>query len=340
MASRSRHLIDPEILPLLDVFPHIAFSLDALPQIRARFGTPGGGAATLPAHPGIARMERRVPGPDGAPAVRVVVYLPPAAPRPLPALLWVHGGGYVLGSAADDDATLAHIVAAIGCAAVSVDYRLAPETPFPGAVEDCYAALVWLHAHAAELEVDAGRLAIGGASSGGGLAAALALLTRDRGVVPLAFQWLIYPMLDDRTGATSDSHPYAGEFVWTPAHNRFAWAALLGREPGGADVSPYAAAARAASLAGLPPAFISVGALDLFVEENIEYARRLIRDGVPTELHVYPGAFHSFNAMSAARVARAHARDSLDGLRRALHPRPATPPPTPDPTMPAHGPEA
>ena len=128
-------------------------------------------------------------------------------------------------------------------------------------------------------------------------------------------------MLDDRTGTSSAPHPHAGEFVWTPEHNRFGWTALLGEPPGGPDVSPYAAPARATDLSGLPPAFISVGALDLFVEEDMEYARRLIRAGVPTELHVFPGAFHAFDIVPNARTALVARNRSRAALRGALHPR-------------------
>ncbi len=317
----TKHLVDPEIVAMLDQFPKVQFTSDTLPQVRADFAALDAQAASgLPAFPDIEVTERHVPGPQGAPDVRVLVYLPASAPRPLPALLWIHGGGYVVGSADQDDAQVKGMVAHVGCAAVSVDYRLAPETPFPGPVEDCYAALTWLYAHATELGVDASRIAIGGASAGGGLAAGLGLLTRDRGKVPLVFQLLIYPMLDDRTVSTADPHPYTGEFLWTPEANRFGWTSLLGQEPGSAGVSPYAAAARAARLAGLPPTYLGVGALDLFLEEDLEYARRLMREGVPTELHVYPGAFHGFNMMAESRVAQAHDRDSMGALQRALHP--------------------
>src|SRR5262249_39769655 len=159
-------------------------------------------------------------------------------------------------------------------------------TPFPGNVEDCYAALAWMAGEAAALGVDAARIGVMGESAGGGLAAALALLARDRGEHRLAFQHLIYPMIDDCTCTAAEPHPSTAEFIGTPASNRFGWTSLLGTEPGGADVSPYAAAARATDLAGLPPAYIATGALDLFLEENLEYARRLIRAGVPVELHV------------------------------------------------------
>ena len=199
-----------------------------------------------------------------------------------------------------NDGSNRSLAAELDCVVVSVDYRLAPETRFPGAVEDAYAALTWLHAEAETLRVDRGRIAIGGESAGGGHAAALAIYARDRGEIPILFQSLDSPMLDDRTGATSEPHPYCGEFVWPPANNRYGWKALLGIEPGGPDTPYGAAPARVADLAGLPPAFILVGALDLFLEEDLEYARRLIRAGVPAELHVLPGAFHGFGAAGPA----------------------------------------
>lgn len=261
-----------------------------------------------------------ISGPDRSPPLRVLCYRPTAVKGLLPAVLHIHGGGYVLGSADMMDAANRALAVELQCAVFSVDYRLAPETPHPGPVEDCYAALKWLDGNAAALQVDASRIGVKGESAGGGLAAAVALLSRDRGEVRLAFQHLIYPMIDDRTGSSPDSHRFVGEYVWTPSHNRFGWSCLLGTAPGGADVSPYAAAAHAEDLTDLPRTFISVGALDLFLEEDLDYARRLTRAGVPVELHLYPGAFHGFDmAPQTARVAKAAARDSQDALRRALH---------------------
>jgi len=316
----TRHLVDPELAPLLEQFPAARFTPETLPQIRTMMAERSDQMrALLPAFPDIDVRERHIPGPAGAPDVRVLVYLPKNVPGPLPALLWIHGGGYVLGGADQDDPQVKNIVAQVGCAAVSVDYRLAPETPHPGPVEDCYAALTWLHAQAHDLGIDPGRIAIGGASAGGGLAAALGLLARDRNAVPLAYQLLIYPMLDDRTVVAAAPHPHTGEFIWTRDANRFGWAAYLGQEPGGTGVSPYAAAARAERLAALPPTYLCAGALDLFLEEDLEYARRLVRVGVPTELHVYPGAYHGFDLGAAvARVSRAAVRDYTEALRRAL----------------------
>lgn len=315
----TRHLVDPELIPMLDVFPSLVLNDESLLQTRAMLETMNVQApADLPEFPDVSVSERRVPGPEGAPDVRVLVYLPRNVAAPLSALLWIHGGGYVLGKAEQADLQAKSIASEIGCAVVSVDYRLAPEVPHPGPVEDCYAALKWLQASAGELGVDTTRLAVGGDSAGGGLTAALALLTRDRGEVPLVFQLLIYPMLDDRSVTTTDPHPYTGEYIWTAESNRFGWTALLGQEPGGPDVSPYAAAARAEKLEGLPATFIGVGTLDLFLEEDLEYARRLIRAGVPTELHVYPGAFHGFPMAAHAQVAQMFEQDQLNALKRAL----------------------
>ncbi|WP_201389188.1 alpha/beta hydrolase [Ktedonobacter sp. SOSP1-52] len=313
----TRHLVDPELVALLDQIPATVLTDETLRQIRAMSSRT---SADLPQFSALSVSERFIPSLEGAPDVRVLVYLPTSIQGPPPALLWLHGGGYIMGSADAEDLTVKSIVSALGCAAISVDYRLAPETPHPGPVEDCYAALKWLSTHVDELGIDPNRIAVGGSSAGGGLAAALALLARDRGEVPLAFQFLLAPMLDDRTCTLANPHPYTGEFIWTPEANRFGWSSLLGQEPGGPDVSPYAAAARAEHLEGLPATFLYVGALDLFLEEDLEYARRLMRAGVPTELHVYPGAYHGFRMVADAQVTQAAARDLLTALKRAFDP--------------------
>lgn len=310
--SGSLHLVDPALRPLLDVWPTVTLTDANLAELRAR---------RLPL-PEIDRagtmLERRaVPGPTGAPDIALHIYTPDDAALPLGCIYHIHGGGYVGGAAKELEAFHRPLARKLGCAIVSVDYRLAPETVFPGAIEDCYAGLSWAFAHAAELGIDTSRIGVMGESAGGGLAAALALLARDRGEFRLAFQHLIYPMLDDRTCARPP-HPYAGEFIWHPRNNAFGWRALLGREPGSDDVSPYAAAARAEDLSGLPPAYIMTGALDLFVDEDIDYAQRLIRAGVPTELHVFPGGFHGFDMMPGAAVAEAARAASVAALERFL----------------------
>lgn len=313
----SRHLVDPQLLPLLETLPPFELSEAVLPMMRSR---PARFAARAEDVARTTLERRRIAGPKDAPEVEVLVYRPKDAEGALPAILHIHGGGYVAGAAADNEAVHRPLAADLGCVIVSVEYRLAPETPFPGPVEDCYAALAWICRNAAELGVDVARLGVMGESAGGGLAAALALLARDRSEYALAFQHLIYPMIDDRTCAAADPHPYAGEFVWTPQANRFGWRSLLGREPGGEGVSPYAAAARAERLEGLPPAYIATGSLDLFLEEDLAYAQRLLRAGVPVELHVYPGAFHGFQWAAEAQVSQTAARDSRAALARALRP--------------------
>jgi acetyl esterase/lipase len=268
---------------------------------------------------GVNTVDRRVPGPVGAPEVFVRIYQPTDRPDTLPALLWIHGGGYVLGSVERDDLLAKHLARVGQCVVASVEYRLAPEHPFPAPVEDCYAALKWLSAQSTELGVNKARIAIGGASAGSGLAAGLAVLTRDRAEVEVAFQLLIYPMIEDRNIAPA-SATVPDTFVWTRENNLMGWRAYLGREPGGTDVSPYAAAARATDLRGLPPAYIPVGDLDLFLDENMTYAQRLLAAGVPTELHVYPGAFHGFNGfVPNAEISRRFNTERDNVLKRMLH---------------------
>ena len=311
--SASRHLVDPELAPLLELFPTTNLSHEVLAEARAR-------RLDFPVDPeadAAVDLERRtIPGPGGD--IEVFCLRPKAVSARLPCVLHVHGGGYVMGSAESMAPLRKPLVQALGCVLVSVEYRLAPETRAPGAVEDCYAALAWLNANPGEFGVDAAKLGVMGESAGGGLAAALALYARDRAEYRLAFQHLIYPMLDDRTSVRPDPDPHAGEFIWPHHNNLFGWRALLGVEPGSEGVSHYAAPARAENLAGLPPTFISTGALDLFVDEDIDYARRLIKAGVPTELHVYPGAFHAFDFVPTAEIAVRARRDSRDALAKAL----------------------
>jgi acetyl esterase/lipase len=312
----SRHLVDSEIIPLIEQMPGFALDKQRLVETRAAMAAmrppPG------PPAEDVKVWEERIPGRDGAPDVRLVITAPKASGSGRPGILHVHGGGYVMGTAemtADSDAAYARN---FGAVCVSVDYRLAPETPHPGPVEDCYAGLAWLHRNAAALGVDPNNIAVTGESAGGGLAAALVLLARDRKEVPVAFQHLVFPMLDDRTVTHPDPSPYHGEFVWTRENNHFGWSSLLGAEPGSPGISPYAAPARAESLEGLPPTFMICGALDLFLEEDMEYARRLIRAGVPTEFHIYAGAPHAFMFVPDADISKTFARDSMAALKRAL----------------------
>ncbi len=318
MAGNTRQLVDPGLLPLLDQVPPLTLSREILPLLRQSFGSRVAIIEDEATVAGVETSQRTVSGRDGDPDVAIVVHRPRERSRPSGAILHIHGGGYITGDALSMAPSHRAMAFALGCVIVSVDYRLAPETVAPGSVEDCYAGLSWLISEADALGVDRGRIGVMGESAGGGLAAALALLARDRGEHRLAFQHLIYPMIDDRTCTTAEPNPHVGEFIWTPESNRFGWASLIGAEPGGADVSPYVAASRATDLAGLPPTYIAVGALDLFVDEDIDYARRLIRVGVPTELHVYPGAFHGFHFDREAAVTLKANADSFAALAKAL----------------------
>ena len=244
--------------------------------------------------PPMARVEDLlIPMRDGQSIkARLFAPYPKSHASPIPTLVYFHGGGFTIGSIQTHN-VLCRELARIGqCAVISVDYRLAPEYPYPTPLEDCYAGLAWVHQNAESLGIDATRIGIGGASAGAGLAAGLALLARDRGDLSVAFQLLIYPMIDDRqiTVSSTWSDP-----IWSPAANTFGWTAYLGDKKGTSDVEPYAAPARATDLSGLPPTLISVGALDGFSDEDIDYAVRLRHAGVAVELHVYPGAPHGFD---------------------------------------------
>jgi len=266
-------------------------------------------------------VERTIPGAKGAPDVRIYVVNGGAGGAPRPAILQIHGGGFILGDARSAIRGCQDLASALDCVVVTVDYRLAPETRFPGSLEDNYAGLKWLYGHAEELGVDRSRIAVMGESAGGGHAAMLAIAARDRGEIPLVFQALIYPMLDDRTGSTRKVPPYLGALIWKPDDNRFGWTALMG-VPAGSRTVPYGAVpARIENLKGLPPAFIGVGSIDLFVDEDIDYARRLIDAGVPAELNVVPGAFHGFDVAAAkAPIVKQFNAAAIAALARAFKP--------------------
>ena len=243
-----------------------------------------------------------------------------ASGGPRAAIVHIHGGGFITGDAKSAIRSLQETALALNCVIVTVDYRLAPETRFPGSLEDNYAALKWLYANASELGVDRNRIAVMGESAGGGHAAMLAIAARDRGEVPLIYQALIYPMLDDRTGSTRKMPPYMGMVIWSADDNRYGWTSLLG-VPAGSRKVPYGSVpARVENLNGLPPAFIGVGSIDLFADEDVEYARRLLNAGISTELHVVPGAFHAFDIMPGGRVSSQFRDALMNALQEALNP--------------------
>ena len=307
-------LMDPEIAEALKNLPMMdGFAFDQLPAMRAARAE----QMKLMQAQLSDRVERRdytVPGPAGSPDVTFRFHRPKDATGDLPCVYFMHGGGYVFGTYAMDDLRFDRWCQELNCAGISVEYRLAPETPYPGPLEDCYAGLKWAYEHASELGIDRARFGIGGASAGGGLAAGLALLARDRREVPLAFQLLIYPMIDDQRTNASSSWEVP---IWSPRSNEAGWRAYLGSLNGTDDVPAYAAASRAGDVSGLPPAYVMVGALDGFLDEDVEYAMRMTHASVPVELHVYPGGPHGFDGLlpgtALARRARA---DIEDWLRR------------------------
>jgi len=315
-------LLDEEHLPVFRAIPARAIDptdvAGTVAAIRAAGAARTAAAPPVTIPPEIAIEDRKVPGPAGAPDVRVRLYRPAAARTGGAALYWIHGGGMIAGSVEQSDAYCARVALETGALVASVDYRLAPEHPYPAPLEDCYAGLAWLAGAAGELAIDASRIAIGGGSAGAGLAAGLALLARDRGGPAIGYQHLVYPMLDDRN-VTRSSHAIVDTRVWCRDTNAVGWNAYLGGRAGAAGVEPYAAPARATELAGLPPAYICVGTLDLFLDEDIAYAQALLAAGVPVELHVYPGAFHgSVNTVPDSALSRRWRDDESGALARVL----------------------
>ncbi|UOY01770.1 alpha/beta hydrolase [Blastococcus sp. PRF04-17] len=307
--------LDPEVAAVLDAVPSL--DLADIPRARVeRERLAAAGRARWTPSGRVHTADVMVPGFAGDPPVRVRVHRPTARSTGA-VLLWVHGGGHVLGSADQDDPLLDRLVARTGCVALAVDWRRAPEHPYPAALHDCYAVLAAVAAGIPGVDGDPGRVVVGGASSGGGVAAGLALLARDRGEYGLAGQLLIYPMLDDRE-LTVSSRTVTDHRVWNHVSNRIGWAAYLGGLTAD-DVPAYAAPARAADVSRLPPTWIATAELDLFRDEDIGYAARLYEAGVPTELHVYPGAVHGFDLFAPeAGVSRRFVRDRDEAADRLL----------------------
>jgi len=298
----TRHLVDREIAPIIDLFPRVDLASAPIADIRARAAQ---AYAILPP-PVISPEEVEIPSVHGGPAIAVFLFRPAEARPGTGAILHIHGGGMVMGSVRQTPAVPATLAAATGVPVVSVEYRLAPEHPFPAPQEDCHSAMVWLAGQASTLGFDAGKIVVAGESAGGGLAAALAIMARDLGGPAIAGQMLTYPMLDHRTG--SDACPYAnprtGEFIWTRESNRFGWKALQGDYRAEDARRGWFSPSLADDLSNLPSAYIATGSLDLFFDENLDYARRLVAAGVPVDLHSYAGAIHAFNAIPDAALSQ------------------------------------
>lgn len=257
-------------------------------------------------------------GQDDQPKLRLRIYKPKSIAAPTPVLIWLHGGGYVMGKPEMDDRSCAAYVRELGISIVSVDYRYAPKHPFPAGLEDSYSALEWVAAHPQQLGVDAKRIAIGGVSAGGGLAAALAQLAHDRQEIKPVFQLLVYPMLDDRTVLRTEIDD-SNNVTWSQKSNRFGWESYLGRECGAEGVPAYSVPARREDLTGLPQAWIGVGTLDIFHDEDVAYAQRLMESGIECEMIIVPGAFHGFDVFDPQLpIVQAFRKSQVSALKKSL----------------------
>jgi len=310
----SEPYFDPEVRAALETSPRLGtVDADSIDKVRANRLLLN---EQVPLSAVVERTNITVPGPPGGADIRLRVHKRVGLEGPQPCLYWIHGGGFVLGAPEQDDLRFDRWCARHDMIGIGVQYRLAPEDPYPAGLDDCYAGLKWVKEHGQDLGVDIDHVGIGGPSGGGGLAAGLGLMVRDRAEMDIDYQMLIYPMIDDtRSGVTAGWDVP----IWDRDSNTYGWSSYLGDKFGTDDVSPYAAAARATELSGLPSTYIMVGSLDAFADEDIDYATRLNHAGVPVELHLYPGAPHGFEGFAPdAAVSRQARRDINDWLARML----------------------
>lgn len=311
------YAFDPELIPLLEFLPPV--SMDDPASARAAFSEMSKQMNAELDTSGVVIVDRQIPGPEGAPDVAIRCYSPEGLNKAVPGLLFMHGGGFVLGNLDSEHASCITICRSLGIVVVSVDYRLSPETAYPGALHDCYAALEWLANSAAKLQVDPTRIAVFGQSAGGCLAAALTLLSRDQQGPAICFQYLGIPVLDDRMNSNS-MRKFTDTPIWDRHKSEQSWAYYLGEQykAGDPEVPAYAAPARATDLSGLPPAYVSTMEFDPLRDEGINYACRLLEAGISTEIHSYPGTFHGSSAFSHVAISQREAADTLAVLARGL----------------------
>jgi len=298
--------IDPELLPALDNFPALDLNRENIAKIRELL-------SSQPKPPSAVEVRsEKVSIASGDAEIDIYIYKSSGRDNQ-PGVLWIHGGGYLIGSAEDERARV--IADHCDCTVVSVEYRLAPEHPFPAGPNDCYAALRWMVSNAENLGIDVDNIVIGGASAGSGMAAGVALMNRDQDNIPLRLQLLLYPMIDNLHA--TDSGQFENHPVWKQQTSFNAWEMYLDGAPG-EDASPYAAASRAEDLSGLPPTYICVGSEDLFRDEDIAYAQRLMAADVPTELSVFPGVYHAAESfVPEAKVSQRLTQSFLRALKDA-----------------------
>jgi acetyl esterase len=311
---------DPELMPMLDLLPDASLDISDPAQARIGFSEMIELFNADLDTSGVHIENRDIPGPKGAPKVAVRIYSPEGLDQVAPCILHIHGGGFVIGTLDSELGSCLALCRNLGVVVVSVDYRLAPETPYPGGLEDCYATLEWVSADSAELNVDPTRVAVFGQSAGGGLSAAAALLARDRNGPAICFQYLGIPELDDRL-QTSSMQRFVDTPMWNRPNAELSWDFYLGEQYSrGADNVPhYAAPARAADLAGLPPAYVSTMEFDPLRDEGVEYGLKLMQAGVATELHSFPGTFHGSSLFSTTQISQRESSEMFAVLRRALH---------------------
>jgi acetyl esterase/lipase len=319
--------LDPDLADALAAFPdgvdpgaHLA-DINIVKMLRSTLDLLLATGGSLPTDDRVTVEDRSIPGPATGTETPVRVYSPATRPSgPAPALVFFHGGAFVLGDRYTEELRCLRYAAEVPCVVVSVDYRLAPEHPYPAATEDCFAGLEWTVSHGADLGVDPGRVGVGGSSAGGALAAAVALMARDRGGPPLVFQLLNYPVIDDRM-QTPSMRAFDATPLWTSGASADMWTYYLGEPEGRGEVSPYAAPGRCADLRGLPPAYVLTAELDPLRDEGIAYATRLMAAGVPTELHTVAGACHGFDIVAAGvPLGRRAIDEQVRALVRGLTP--------------------
>jgi len=313
----ARRIYDPAVeeqasmLPYLDISdpPMARATLQSFLVALAEQGV------QRPSDDRVEEIERTIPGPEGAPEVPVRIYMPKERTAAGPGFVNFHMGGFVFGDLEAEHLRCLTMAAEGGAVSIGVDYRLAPEDPFPAGIEDCYAALRWVAGHAEELKIDPARIAIGGGSAGGNLAAAVALMARDRGGPKVAFQMLFYPIIDDRCETVSMTNG-SGLYVWDYQNSLDSWDQYIGKAR--ENVSPYAAPARATDLSGLPPAYVVTCEHDALRDEGVNYAMRLMAAGVPVELHNYPGTVHGFDLLTATDISARALKEGVEALRRIM----------------------